>query len=171
MVHVYKIKKSLQIPMALALVLSVPVFYDLFTRGLPTGQLVLIGILMVLFYLMAISNLIRRVILDGPKLTIVNYLGRKEIDLPSVSALDGLSLGKRQFLSVSSGGRHHLIQNSFEGFFELMEAVSTQVPATKIRDGLEQIRRFPQVRTGDTIAAWVTVAILAAVIFFRFVPH
>lgn len=157
--------------MALAIILSVPVFYDLFfLRGLPTGQLVLIGILMVFFYLMAINNLVRRVILDGSKLSIVNYLGRTEIDLPEVSALDGLSLGKRQFISLSSGKRHHLIQNSFEGFFELMEAVSTQVPSTKIKDGMEQIRRFPQVRTGDTIAAWVTVAILAAIIFSRFLP-
>lgn len=157
--------------MALAMILSVPVFYDLFTRGLPTGQLVLVGILIVFFYLMAINNLVRRVALDGDKLSIINYLGRKEIDLADVTSLDGISLGKRQFISLAAAGRNHLIQNSFAGFFELMEALRAQVPPAKIRDGLEHLRQFPQVRTGDTLAAWLTVIILVAILAFRYLPQ
>lgn len=168
---VYKIKSSLRLPMILAVILSIPVFADLMGRGMETGHIILIVILMLFFYIMAINNILKRVTITADSVTIGNFLGRKSIAGTDITALDGLSVGQRQFISLIVGKRSHLIQNSFADFAGMMDALRAMVPGDHIKEGFEQIRQNPLTRTGDTIAAWLTVAILVTIITFRYLPH
>jgi hypothetical protein len=170
MERVYKIKNSLRLPMALAIVLSIPVFYDVLTRGLPIGQVVLISILILFFYIMAINNILRRVIIRGNGIIIGNYLGKKEVKAEEVTALDGLAIGSRQFITIAVGKRNYLIQNSFKGFPEIIRDLEEIIPEERRGTGLEGIQETPLVRTGDTIAAWITVGILLAILVFKCMP-
>lgn len=171
MEKVYKIKNSLRLPMILAVILSIPVFFDLMGRGMETGHIILIVILMLFFYLMAINNLIRRVTITPDSVTIGNFMGRKTIARADITALDGLSVGSRQFISLIVGKSSHLIQNSYADFTGLMDALAAMVPEDHIKEGFSQIRQNPLTRSGDTIAAWLTVAILVTIITFRYLPH
>jgi hypothetical protein len=171
MEKVYKIKNSLRVPMMLAVILSIPVFFDLAGRGMATGHIVLIAILMLFFYLMAINNLIRQVKIGPDSITIGNFMGRKTIARETITALDGLSVGQRQFISLIVGKRSHLIQNSYTDFTGIMDALSRMVPEGCIKEGFTRIRQTPLTRSGDTIAAWLTVAILVTIITFKFLPH
>lgn len=157
--------------MILAVILSIPVFADLMGRGMETGHIILIVLLMLFFYIMAINNIIKRVTITDDNVTIGNFLGRKSIPRTDITALDGLSVGQRQFISLIVGKRSHLIQNSFADFPGMMDALRVMVPAEHIKEGFTQIRQNPLTRTGDTIAAWLTVAILVTIITFRYLPH
>jgi hypothetical protein len=171
MEKVYKIKNSLRLPMLLAVILSIPVFADLMGRGMETGHIILIVILMLFFYLMAINNLIRRVAIREDSITIGNFMGRKTVAREDITALDGLSVGQRQFISLIVGKRSHLIQNSYSDFTGIMDTLSGMVPEDHIKEGFTRIRQNPLTRSGDTIAAWLTVAILMTIITFRYLPH
>ena len=171
MEKVYKIKNSLRMPMTLAVILSIPVFADLMGRGMETGHIILIAILMLFFYLMAINNVIRRVIITPDSVTIGNFMGRKTIARADITALDGLSVGQRQFISLIVGKRSHLIQNSYTDFTGIMDELSAMVPEDHIKEGFTHIRQNPLTRSGDTIAAWLTVAILVTIITFRYLPR
>jgi len=171
MEKVYKIKKSLRLPMILAVILSIPVFIDLMGRGMETGHIILIVILMLFFYTMAINNFLRRIKITADSITIGSFVGSKTIARADITALDGLSVGSRQFISLIVGKRSYLIQNSYNNFTGIMDALSAMVPPEHIKEGFTNIRRDPVSRSGDTIAAWLTVAILVTIITFKYLPH
>ena len=60
MQKVYKIKKSLKTPMILGVLISIPVFVDVFQRGYETRILIMASLLVILFYLFTVNNLVKR---------------------------------------------------------------------------------------------------------------
>ncbi|HPS93484.1 MAG TPA: hypothetical protein PK600_03345, partial [Deltaproteobacteria bacterium] len=86
--QVYKIKKSLKVPMLLAVVISLPVFVDVISSGFPTKTLIMAITLMVLFYLFTLNNLIKRVIVSSGEVSIKGLFGSSRIALGDISRLD-----------------------------------------------------------------------------------
>jgi hypothetical protein len=167
MEQVYKIKNSLRIPMIAAIILSIPVFYDVFNKGLAKQHKFVIVTLVLVFFVFSFNNLLRKITIFKDKITILNILGKKVIPFNEIGSLDGLSLGRRQYISITYKKRTHLIPNSFNNFNNLLLTMKELVPGDLVSQGFSDIESFPLSRTGDTIAAWITVLLLAGILIMR----
>ncbi len=167
MKSVYKIKNAFRIPMTIAILLSIPVLIDVFNRQMETVHLVLVLTLMGLFYITGFNSLLRRTVVLDDRIIVFNIFGKKDISLDDISFIDGLTLGSRQFISISTKGKNVLIPNSFNEFHGMARDVASLVKQEKIGDGLRYIVEHPSKRASDTISAWITVLILSAILYIR----
>lgn len=150
--------------MAIAAILGLPITYDIYTRGLSHIQIALVTVLMIFFYVLTINNLVRKVITRSDGIDIITYLGKKSYSADDISNIDGYSMGKRQFIIIASKKRHSFIQNSFVGFLDIVSDLKKILPEEKIKEGITEIQKIPLERTGDTVAAWLTVVIMILII-------
>jgi hypothetical protein len=167
--QVYKIKNSLRIPMVIAIILSIPVFYDLFSKGIAKQHIVIVSILVIVFIIFACNNLLRKVCIFDDSMSIFSIAGKKSIPFNEISSVDGISLGRRQYISITHKKKTSLIPNSFRNFQNIVVSIKNIVPENIVGQGLKDIESFPLSRTGDTIGAWITVIILAAILATRLV--
>ena len=169
MEQVYKIKNSLRIPMAFAIILSIPVFYDVFNKGLATQHIFIVGTLVFVFIVFAANNLLRKISISKDEISILSIVGKKVIPLNEITSLDGVSLGRRQYISITHKKRTHLIPNSFSDFTKILITLKALAQEGVIGQGLRDIESFPLSRTGDTIAAWITVILLTGILIIRLI--
>jgi hypothetical protein len=167
MEQVYKIKKSLRIPMVIAIILSIPVFYDIFNKGLAKQHVFIVGTLVFVFIVFAANNLLRKISVFKDKISILSITGKKVIPLNEISSIDGISLGRRQYITITHKKRTYLIPNSFNDFTKILVAIKELVHEDILGQGLKDIQNFPLSRTGDTITAWITVILLAGILIIR----
>jgi hypothetical protein len=164
---VYKIKNALRIPMVIAIILSIPVFYDVFNKGLAKQNKVIVVTLIFVFIIFAANSLFRKISIFKDRITILNILGKKIIPFNEISSLDGISLGRRQYISITHKKKTHLIPNSFNDFPNLLLTMKELVQDDIVGQGFKDIENFPLSRTGDTIAVWITVLLLAGILIMR----
>jgi hypothetical protein len=163
---VYKIKKGLKTPMIIAALLSVPVFADLMiNRSLQPSMLVLALILMIMFYLLTINNLLRKVAITGSDITIRGIGGTRHIPLQDVTFIDGVTMGSKQFVTITSNKRHYFIPNSFEDFSGLLSELEGAAKEETIGEGFKVLKDNVVPRKSDITGAWITVIVLIIVIF------
>jgi hypothetical protein len=170
MERIYKIKKALKTPMVLAVLLSIPIFYDVIRSGFATRMLVMAILLMVLFYLFTINNLIKRVSVTPQEITIRSLFGSTRIKVEDIVNIDGMTMGSRQFLSISAKKRSYLIPNSFDDFASLIDDIKGIVPEDLIGEKLIHLRENIVNRKSDITMGWITVILLALIILMRFFP-
>ena len=163
----YKIKNSLKIPMAISILLSLPIVIDMLSTGFPRSHIITVSILFVIFYLLAINSLIRRVMLTEEGVSIRGLLGTKTMLLSEISTLDGVSFGTKQYLTISGNNKNFIIPNSFSGFNEIVGFFCAHLKEKTLGDGAMQIQENPLVRRSDVIAAWITALILAVIVLVR----
>jgi hypothetical protein len=169
MEQVYKIKNSLRVPMVIAIVLSIPVFYDVFNKGIAKQHVLIVGTLVLVFIVFAANNLLRKIVIFKDRMLILSIAGKKVIPFNEITSVDGISLGRRQYITVTHQKRNHLIPNSFSGFTKILITIKGLVQEDIIGQGLIDIENFPLSRTGDTIAAWITVILLAGILITRMI--
>jgi hypothetical protein len=171
MPQVYKIKKAVKAPMVLAVILSIPVFVDVIASGFATTMLVMAVILMVLFYLFTLNNLIKRVIVDAQEIVIKGLFGSNRISVDDITRLDGITMGSRQFISISTKKKSYLIPNSFDDFPGIIDSIKGIAPEETVAQGLGQLRENVVNRKSDITMGWITVLLLALIILVRFFPR
>jgi hypothetical protein len=171
MPQVYKTKKALIAPMLLAVILSIPVFVDVILSGFATKMLIMAIPLMVLFYLFALNNLIKRVLVDPHEIVIKSLFGSIRIGADEITRIDGITMGSRQFITLSTKKRSHLIPNSFDNFPGIIDSIRGMAPGETIGEGLEQLRENVVNRKSDITMSWITVILLAIIILIRFFPR
>ncbi|MDT8272009.1 MAG: hypothetical protein RRA35_02345 [Desulfomonilia bacterium] len=169
--HVYKIKKSLKTPMVLAVLISIPVFIDVVLGGFELKILIMAIALMVLFYLFTINNLLRSVRITDSEITITSLFGRHRFPLQETAFFDGMVMGSRQFVTISSKKKSHLIPNSFEKFPRLIEDILSVAPENTVGEGLLRMKEHTVTRKSDITVSWITVILLLLIILVRFFPH
>jgi hypothetical protein len=167
MEKVYKIKNSLRIPMMIAIILSIPVFIDLFSKGIARQHIVIVSILVLVFIIFAFNNLLRKICIFDDRISIFSIAGKKIIPFNEITSVDGISLGRRQYISIVHKKKTTLVPNSFRDFQNILVSIKNIVPEDIIGQGLKDIESFPLSRTGDTIGAWITVIILAVILATR----
>jgi len=167
---VYKIKKTLKTPMVLAVIMSIPVFYDVVAKGYEWSMLIMALMLIVLYYLLTLNNLIRRVRIQDNTLVIINMFGIKRLPTEDISLIDGMTIGTRQFINISSKKKSFLIPNSFENFPGLIDDITSIAKKETIGGGLQHMRENLVNRKSDTTVAWITVLLLMLIILVRFFP-
>lgn len=165
--QVYKIKNSLRIPMAIALITSIPVFYDVFIKGLARQHIIIVGILVVIFFAFAINTLLRRISIYDDRISIRSIAGKKDIPLNEIKTIDGISLGRRQYVSINHKKKTYLIPNSFGNFTKILTSIKGLVKEDSRGQGFNDLETFPLNRAGDTIAAWITVVLLLIILVTR----
>jgi hypothetical protein len=170
MERIYKIKKALKTPMVLAVIISIPIFVDVIRSGFATRMLVMAILLMVLFYLFTINNLIKRVTVTAQEISIRSLFGSTRIKVDDIVNIDGLTMGSRQFVSLSAKKRSYLIPNSFDDFACLIDDLKDLVPEDRIGEKLAQLRKNIVNRKSDIAMGWITVLLLALIILMRFFP-
>jgi hypothetical protein len=163
----YKIKNSLRVPMVIAIILSIPVFYDVFNKDLAKQHVFIVGTLAFVFIVFAANNLLRKITIFKERITILSIAGKKGIPFNEITSVDGISLGRRQYITITHKKRTHLIPNSFCDFSKILKTIKELVPENIIGQGLSDIENFPLSRTGDTLAAWITVILLAGILITR----
>ncbi len=169
--NVYKIKKKLKLPMSLATVISIPVFADVVMQGYQTSILVMAVILMILFYLLTINNLLRKVRITDNEVSIRGITGLRRLPIEDISFIDGITMGTRQFISLSSKKRNYLIPNSFENFPDIVSALEQIAKEGTLGDGIKALKENIIVRKSDITGAWITVILLLIIILVRFFPR
>jgi hypothetical protein len=80
-------------------------------------------------------------------------------------------MGSRQFITLSTKKRSHLIPNSFDNFPGIIESVRGMAAGKTIGEGLEQLRENVVHRKSDITMSWITVILLAIIILIRFFPR
>lgn len=168
--NVYKIKKKLILPMTLATIISIPVFADVIMQGYKTSILVMAVFLMILFYLLTINNLLRKVRITDTELSIRGITGLKRLPFEDVSFIDGITMGTRQFVSVSSKKRNYLIPNSFDNFSDIVSDLEQAAKEGTLGEGIKPMKENIVIRKSDVTGAWITVILLLIIILVRFFP-
>lgn len=168
--RVYKIKKALKVPMALAVVISIPVFADVLTKGFEAKILVSAVSLIIIFYLLTLNNILRKVRVTDQAISISGLFGTRHIKLDSVTSIDGMTMGTRQFITISTSKKNYIISNSYDDFTILVDDLSNIWPEDQRVAGLEHLRNNIISRKSDINGAWITVIILLIIILIRFLP-
>ena len=168
---IYKIKKNLKIPMILATIISIPVFVDVIMAGFELSMLLMALLLMSLFYLLTINNILRRVHITESAITIRGILGSKKIPIEEISRIEGITMGSRQFITLSTKKRNFLIPNSFAHFPEIITDLERVAKEGTIGAGLASLKENIIVRKSDITGAWITVILLFIIIIIRFFPR
>jgi len=167
--HVYKIKKALKAPMVLAVILSIPVFVDVLRMGYATRILVMACLLMILFYLFTLNNLIKKLIVTDNEIIIRGLFGSTRIPIDEVKLVDGVTMGTRQFITISSK-KNTFIPNNFDDFVGIMDSLKSVVKDEAVGKGLLDLRGHVVTRKSDITMAWITVILLLIIVVIRFFP-
>jgi hypothetical protein len=170
MERIYKIKKALKTPMLLALIVSIPVFVDVIRTGFATKILVMAILLMVLFYLFTINNLIKQVLIGDQEIVIRSLFGSSRIKPEEITRLDGVTMGSRQFISISTKKKSFLLANSFDDFPGIIDSLKSLVAEDAVGQELVRLRENVVDRKSDIAMGWITVILLALIIAMRFFP-
>lgn len=169
--NVYKIKKNLQLPMILATLISIPVFLDVIMAGFELSILLMAVVLMILFYLLTLNNLMRKIRITDTALTVRSILGSREIPVDDIVRVDGITMGSRQFITLSTKKKSYLIPNSFADFSAIISDLQAAVKEEAVGPGLDAIKENIIVRKSDITGAWITVILLFIIIIIRFFPR
>ncbi len=155
--------------MGIAIILSIPVFYDVFNKGLAKQHVFIVGILVFVFIVFAANNLLRKITIFNDRIIIFSIAGKRVVPFNEVTSVDGISLGRRQYITIAHKNRNLLIPNSFYDFSKILSTIKRAVQEDIIGQGLIDIETFPLFRAGDTIAAWITVILLAGILIARMI--
>jgi len=169
--RVYKIKKALKVPMVLAVVISIPVFADVLTKGFDPKIFVTAASLILIFYLLTLNNILRKVKITDHSISISGLFGTRHIKLDSVTSIDGMTMGSRQFITVSTKKRNYLISNSYDNFIGLIEDLSNIWGEDQPTANLKYLHDNIIPRRSDINGAWITVIILLIINIIRFLPR
>jgi len=157
--------------MVIATIISLPIFADVIMSGLEIKMLVMALCLMVLFYLLTINNILRKITISDSRVIVSGILGPKQIPLDEITIVDGMTIGTRQFITISSSKKNHLIPNSFDNFSGIIDELMNRIPPEKHGGALSALRDNIIVRKSDITGAWITVILLAIIILIRYFPH
>jgi len=169
MQKVYKIKKSLKTPMILGVLISMPVFVDVFKRGYETRILIMASLLVILFYLFTVNNLVKRLTITDSGIIMKSLFGSNTAAFQDIKLIDGITFGSRQFIGITSK-KYMLIPNSFEDFAAIIDDMKLVAAEEIIGQGLLQMREHIVARRSDITMAWIVVILLLICNVILFFP-
>jgi len=168
--NVYKIKKSLKTPMIIATLISIPVFADVIRKGFTLSTMIMVSGLMTLFYVLTLNNILRKIRITNSDVTIRGILGIRRIPKENINLIDGMTMGTRQFITISTKKRNYLIPNSFENFPSIVSDIEKIGHEEIIGKGLHSIKENVIVRKSDIAGAWITVILLLIILLINYFP-
>lgn len=171
MKQIYKIKKALKTPMIIATIISIPIFADVMMRGLETKMLVIALSLMILFYILTLNNILRKVTIMESEIRISGIFGSRNIPVDEITIIDGMTMGSRQFITISTKKRNYLIPNSFDDFSKIIDGLKSVSREEIQSNSLDVLKENLIVRRSDIAGAWITVILLAIIILVRYFPR
>ncbi|MEA3223636.1 MAG: hypothetical protein U9P49_10810 [Thermodesulfobacteriota bacterium] len=164
----YKVKKSFRIPMVVSVIISLPIFADVILNEAQMPHLAIAIFLLLIFYILTINSLIRKVTLSEDGIRIRGLLGSRTSKLDDISFIDGVSIGSKQYITISVPKKTYIIPNSYAGFDKITNFFCSHLKEDKTGEGIRLIRENPVNRNKDTIVAWITAGVLVLVLFIRF---
>ncbi len=163
MQNVYKIKKSIKIPMILSVFLSLPVFWQATSRHLETNMLLIAGLLIFLFYMITINNIIKKVSIDNGSISVTSLWGTKTAKHDEIKNITAITMGSRQFINITTNNSNLVIANNYANFLNMIVNIKDAFPETCAATNIDTLIDNPVNRKNDTLGAWLTVAILVAI--------
>jgi hypothetical protein len=137
--------------------------------GYTTRILVMACMLMVLFYLFTVNNLIKKLIIRDNEIIIWGLFGSTRIPVDEVRLVDGITMGTRQFITISAK-KNTFIPNNFDDFVSIIDSVESVVNDNAVGKGLLDLRGHVVTRKSDISMAWITVILLMIIVVIRFFP-
>lgn len=171
MKQIYKIKKALKTPMIIATLISIPIFADVVMRGLETKMLVIALGLMIIFYLLTLNNILRKVTITDTEIRTSGIFGSRVIPVEEITIIDGMTMGSRQFITISTKKRNYIIPNSFDNFSKIIDGLKSVSREEIQSKSLDVLKENVIVRKSDIAGAWITVILLAIIILVRYFPR
>lgn len=157
--------------MILATVISIPIFADVAMKGFELSMLIMALSLMIIFYLLTLNNILRRVRITDTSVIISGIFGSKNIKTEDITMIDGMTMGTRQFITITTKKRNHLIPNSFENFADIILDLMRVTTPERHGGSLETLKDNVMVRKSDITGAWITVILLLIIILVRYFPR
>ena len=168
MKKVYKVKRSITFPLLIAVLLSIPVFVFSVQGDAATAKLIWTFILMLLFYGFALNKIMQAITLTPDELEFRGILGRRIVKTTDITAIEGASMGTRQFIVISSATGSQHFSNSLDGFAELATSLKTMTPSGIQGSGLNDITQSPLINRRDALAPWIAVLVLSMLLLGNF---
>ena len=158
--NVYKIKRSITLPLIIAVALSFPVFGLSLRTGAPTAKLIWTLALMFLFYLFALNRILQRVVLATNAIAFQGITGKRSVSFEAIKSIDGVTMGTRQFVVVTAGNRSFHFSNSLDRFQYLSIKLKQNTEQEVQCSGLAEIIDAPTSNRRDSFAPWVAVLVM-----------
>jgi hypothetical protein len=117
--------------------------------------------------MLTINNLLRRVQISENAVTFRGILGIKKMPVEEITFMDGVNMGSKQFISLTSSKKNHLIPNSFDNFKDIITDLEGIIPNEKIGQGIVEIKNNIITRKSDITSAWTVVVVLIIIILIR----
>ncbi len=157
--------------MILSTLISLPIFADVIMRGFEITTLVMALSLMIIFYLLTLNNVLRKVKITDREVIISGIFGPRHIPTGEITFIDGMTMGTRQFITISTHKKNYLIPNSFAQFAEIIDDLKSVSPPESHGSSLEFLKNNVVERKSDIIGAWITVILLLIIILVRYFPR
>ena len=132
--------------------------------------MIMVSGLMTLFYVLTLNNILRKIRINNSDVTIRGILGIRRIPKENINLIDGMTMGTRQFITISTKKRNYLIPNSFENFPSIVSDIEKIGHEEIIGKGLHSIKENVIVRKSDIAGAWITVILLLIILLINYFP-
>lgn len=164
----FVIRRSLQLPISLLLLLTAVLLVVTIVQGQPVGKTVILGAMLLPLALLCAEVWMRRIRVTPDSVT-ARKLGRsKTLRFADLTAFESVVVRRRYYLSLSTEDDFLIISNAYAGFSELLELLLQLTPPQVVSEEVERLAKEPLRRPTDMLSSWIGVLVLLAILYLQF---
>jgi hypothetical protein len=135
-----------------------------------TDKGLLLALILAPFYYLGLEILFRRVGITDRGVTIHKFLRTSHVAWPEIRSLDAARTGNKIFIIIQTDAAiPMIISNTIDHFNELSGIILKNIPENKIDPSVHEILSDPGRNRGPIFQAWVVLAVVTGVLFFRLI--
>ncbi|PLX80399.1 MAG: hypothetical protein C0616_08565 [Desulfuromonas sp.] len=164
----FRVRRSLVLPITLLVLLTVVLLIVTIVQGQPTAKSIILGVMILPLGLLCAEVWIRRIDIGATSITARKLGRRKTIEFAEVTALEAVTVRRRNYLSLSTEEDFLIISNAYLGFSDMLAALLKSVPEQSISEEVQGLVSNPMRRPTDMISSWIGVLVLLAILYLQF---
>ena len=164
----YRARVSFLVPLILdTLLLCVLVLISLFRGTFPAETIILVIILLPLTYLL-LESLVRLVSVGETGIRIQKLFRNKTLQWEDITNVDVMIIRKKIYLLLTTTKGFYILTNTFGNFTTLVQDITGHLRDDVVEQRVLEVAERSVVRRADVVAAWIAVAMLAIIIYLKF---
>ena len=167
----YRIRKALLIPQFICFLLAIGLLVISWRQGEPPERLFIPVIFALIFTLLLINALFRRLRVDSQGVSHHRPYGVKSLSFEEIRRFDATRLRKRVFFALSAAESHILFSNAYADLEDLIRTLIERLPAEAIGEDIPPLTENPPLHQGSVFTLWLMAGILAVGIFLQIGPQ
>ncbi len=168
--RIYKIRKALQIPLGIDVVLLLILLLMAFLWKGSTAERIALCVLFFPTLFFFIEILYRKITIDDSGIAIKKFLKLRELSWNDITHVGHLIIRKKVYILFTTVKGYHIISNAYEGFSNIVKDVLDHMAKEKVEDQLALQIEKPTRETSNVAAIWIAAVIMVAIIITKFYP-